>query len=353
MTFKVSPSSILLFSVAFTLCWLYIAIPSNELVLIQHSNQQFPIPPPSYRYSTLQSFENQTLVFVHIGKTGGETIQWRIRLSCELRRGEMKRERCLAQFKNHEESILSKSTVGYLHCDRLRPKGILSDASMFLVSIRDPIHRIVSWFQYMHPRNCVPERPSGACNLKKQNPDWGGRFYENCFPDVNDFIREATARSPTECSALARETILGHGPEGPTNHLYYNYLHYANRTVKAFPNKPVMIIRQEAMWEDLRRIEQLLGGNPRRPFETEGPIITHGSEKFAYRARLDPTLIPALCCLLEDELTAYVQFVLAATNLEVREKFHTLQEFLGPCNATTVKRLRLQCGWTTATPTTP
>jgi hypothetical protein len=91
-----------------------------------------------------------------------------------------------------------------------------------MVSIRNPIDRIVSWFQYMHPNNCVPNRPSGACNLKKDNNPWGINFYHKCFPDINDFVRsmgdDSIVKESTDCSVLASETVQGKGPEGKKNH---------------------------------------------------------------------------------------------------------------------------------------
>jgi hypothetical protein len=160
--------------------------------------------------------KNHSILFVHVGKTGGETIQWRMKLSCKLRRSVAMKEECFQYFTG-EESMLSKATIGHLHCDKLRPKESLARSTAFLFSVRHPVDRIVSWFQYMHPSNCVPNIPSGACNLKKDNNPWGIKFYQTCFPDINDLGRALvtpTTNGSMDCSALGIETLQGNGPEG-------------------------------------------------------------------------------------------------------------------------------------------
>ena len=93
---------------------------------------------------------NRTMIFVHVGKTGGETIKWRLSVICNMRASLRKKARCFEQFQERGESQVSKHTIGYMHCNALRPKHSIQNATTFMVSVRDPIDRIVSWFQYMH-----------------------------------------------------------------------------------------------------------------------------------------------------------------------------------------------------------
>ena len=198
-------------------------LPSNEdLILnstmLQHMDQN---PPQAIHRLMHGVGRNLTIVYVHVGKTGGETIMWRIKLICKLRRSKLLKEECFEHFEGQEESFLSKATVGYLHCDKLKPKNSMKNSTAFVISIRNPIDRMVSWFQYMHPDNCVPNLPSGACNLKKDNNPWGIAFYQTCFPDINDLLKSLggpMVKESTDCSALALETLQGTGPEG-TNHI--------------------------------------------------------------------------------------------------------------------------------------
>jgi hypothetical protein len=81
---------------------------------------------------------NRTMIFVHVGKTGGETIKWRLQAVCNLRGSQRKKDRCHEQF-TRGESKLSHATIGYTHCGSQRPKNSMAAATTFLFSIRDPI----------------------------------------------------------------------------------------------------------------------------------------------------------------------------------------------------------------------
>jgi hypothetical protein len=342
MRTKVSPIVILAILVGIVVIRSFTLLPADHGLhtnpILQHLD---PSPPQALMG------QRRTFVFVHVGKTGGETIKWRLKLSCKLRASRRKKERCYEQFE-HGESLLSNATIGYMHCDKLRPKPSIENATTFLISLRDPIDRIVSWFQYMHPQNCLPERPSAACNLKRENNSWGLDFYHECFPEVNKMFRSIQTPlvvGSINCSQMALETIQGNGPEGPSNHMFFNYYYLANKTVLLYPKKDVMVVRQEMLWDDLRRIEQLLGGDPMRSFETEGPIVTHGSEKFLYRAKLDPTLVPTLCCAIPKEIRTYIELLDQSKNLESRHKKYSIKNLLSKCQTESLPALSTRCGW--------
>jgi hypothetical protein len=286
-------------------------------------------------------YANRTLMFVHVGKTGGETIKWRLSVICQQRASKRKRARCFEQFAG-SESQLSKKTIGYMHCGAMRPRQSILNATSFLVSIRDPIDRIVSWFQFMHPKNCLLERPSAACNLKKDGADtWGPLFYK-CFDDVGDMVR-SVAYNHDNCSQMAVDAVRGRAPEAASNHMYFNYFFNANKTIFPYPRKDIFVVRQEFLWEDLRRIEGLLGGNPSRAFETDGPIVTHGSELFPYKGVLSPHLIPVLCCAIPNEIAVYIKLIQRAVN--VYDKHSPVEKLVEKCGASSFPQLVEKCHW--------
>jgi len=300
------------------------------------------------------------IAFVHIGKTGGETIKWRLRMVCDLRKSQRKRARCLEQFETGQ-SELSKHVTAYMHCNAMRPKLGIPNATAFMISVRDPISRIVSWFQYMHPRNCLPDRPSAACNLKKKDSDgyqWGQDFFQTCFPTIDDVaqslrISRVVPRRQhdddkdvdvhVDCSALARDAIQGSGPEGPSNHLFFNYKYYADRTMQPHPSTPIFVVRQEFIWADMRRIETMLGGDSHHPFETEGPVITHGTELFPYKSELSAHLASFVCCAMLNEIETYANIVEASMNLNGNERAQTIQMTMDRCNADSYEQLKQMC----------
>eukprot|EP00980_Cylindrotheca_fusiformis_P014379 scaffold3827_cov179-Cylindrotheca_fusiformis.AAC.43 len=305
-----------------------------------------------------ESHKNRTMIFVHVGKTGGETIKWRLRVICNLRGSQRKKAKCFEQFQAQGESKLSQSTIGYTHCGSQRPKHSMEKANTFLVSIRDPIVSKVREEcqlvdaprkKYMHPQNCIPERPSGACNLKKDTSiPWGHDFFEICFQTVDAFVQSmqsSTTTSSTNCSQLAIDAVQGNGPKAQSNHLYYNYMYNFNRTIRAFPHRAIVVVRRETLWEDMRSIEILLGGDGSRKFEHEGPVITHGSEKFLYQAVLDPSLIPTMCCAIPGEILVYFHVLSRAVNLDPQQKEYSRALLLSKCQANSVEALVTQCRW--------
>ena len=334
-------------------------LPAGDVVHEGSSTVRRHQSPLEASFTRRQSPSNRTMVFVHVGKAAGETVKWRLKVSCDLRKSKRKKALCHELFHEHDESYMSKATIGYLHCNRLQPRGSIANATTYMISLRDPIDRIVSWYQEMHPLNCSPERPSAACNLKKGNNPWGLRFYEQCFPRVDDLFRSIQALNLSEasantndhnnnnnnCSDFALETIQGRGPEGASNHMFYNYQYYSNRTTFRYPEKDVVVVRQEMLWDDMRRIEGLLGGDPNYPFETQGKIDNHGSDKFLYRAKLDPSLVPPLCCFLSNEIIVYNNLLERALNLEPRHKEYSIKTLFSKCRVDSLQTLSSRCGW--------
>ena len=127
--------------------------------------------------------------------------------------------------------------------------------------------------------------------------------------------------------------------------MFFNYNYYANKTIFTYPEKEVLVVRQEMLFDDLRGIELLFGGNPLRAFETEGPTITHGSEHFRYRAHLDAVLVPVLCCAIPLEIFGYKEFLMRASNLERAQKSSALKALLHKCDTNTIDELRVRCDW--------
>jgi hypothetical protein len=75
----------------------------------------------------------------------------------------------------------------------------------------------------------------------------------------------------------------------------------------------------------------MLGGNRQRSFETEGPVVTHGSELFHYKAVADPVLIPILCCAIFHELAIYVDLIQRAQNLGPTQRLDSIRRLYSKC----------------------
>lgn len=129
--------------------------------------------------------------------------------------------------------------------------------------------------------------------------------------------------------------------------MHFNYFYYFNRTIAQYPGRRVLAVRQEALWDDLRSVEALLGGDIRRFFEDEGPSISHGSEHFRYQANLESSLVLHLCCAIPMEIKMYTEILEQAENLGNEHKTLALESLLKICGASSFMQLRKQCGWDT------
>lgn len=131
-------TTILALLVVLTIAWSYAAIS-----FIRKTTSNALLETPIYTSSRSNTlYANKTMVFVHIGKTGGETIKWRLQVICNLRGSKRKKARCKEQF-SLGESQLSRQTIGYTHCGSQRPRKSMEVATSFLFSIRDPIVSIL------------------------------------------------------------------------------------------------------------------------------------------------------------------------------------------------------------------
>mmetsp|Transcript_24609 Transcript_24609/g.30103 ORF Transcript_24609/g.30103 Transcript_24609/m.30103 type:complete len:211 (-) Transcript_24609:99-731(-) len=78
----------------------------------------------------------RNMLFIHVGKAGGSTLQAFI-----------KREKFLGVSTGAE---LALQVNGSVHCDQ--PQHV-DQYTSFLVTVRNPIDRFVSWFGYANPKN--------------------------------------------------------------------------------------------------------------------------------------------------------------------------------------------------------
>jgi len=220
------------------------------------------------------------IFFVHVGKTGGTSIGSMLKIFCQARVQEDSRQYCLDQWEqrhsidnttnatHYNETLLSQYTHGFVHVTGWYPlpppaesstltttstsgasasaangngspsntnhqdhqAQILQASTHLLMSLRNPIDRVVSWFYYMHPRNCytspngtpLPRQPftliDKACITKRRmESSLGSReyeFYQACFPTVNELAMALDGQRQAQqhlCHKLDRETLASQG----------------------------------------------------------------------------------------------------------------------------------------------
>jgi hypothetical protein len=123
------------------------------------------------------------------------------------------------------------------------------------------------------------------------------------------------------------------------DHFTYNYQSYVDRY---WPQRrqAVAVLRMEQQWRDVARLEGLLGGDPGRFADVAQSTtrVSHGSEGFALQGGVSPEGAIGLCCAAWTELQVYQALIVAAVNLNVREKRDTLLALHVHCGRTAAEQ---------------
>ena len=216
------------------------------------------------------------IVYVHVGKTGGEWIKSQLPVICKTRRNSKLKQNCLQRFATSATpnaitdttpalSLLQNAVIGYIHTTLIYPKNIQYSLAIthYLFSIRHPYERFQSWYIYNHPKSCDPrEYNSPSCKTKNaiieglssstaiKSSSWNKLFFHDCFPtfyDLMDYnsnkkivskvgqVRDSVAgNNDVSSTTVSCSTVLWNGIKGDTtdnivssakepNHLYWNY----------------------------------------------------------------------------------------------------------------------------------
>jgi hypothetical protein len=286
---------------------------------------------------------HRKILFVHVGKAGGETIKNILEMGCKSRKNKRRRNECLQKVP---DSALNQQVHGYFHCFTIEPRSIQADS--FLFNLRHPVDRAVSWYRYVHPGHCPPaginsKKNTPVCIAQRQlqsNPGgWVGQFFQQCFPTVQDWALPQT----TKCQELALQTYQGTLSEKEVPlaaHMIANLRHYVEKTgVMANPSVEILVVRTASLWQDLNDLDAWMGGTGDFG-EVEGLAVTHGSEHYNKQDNnnnnndlLSDKAAAQLCCALKEEIEWYRTLVQRAANLVDKEQ--ELQRLVQRCGAQT------------------
>ena len=291
------------------------------------SLQVLPNPVPPSR--------NHSLIYVHVGKTGGISLDSVLQSNCMWYYGKSARDKCLRYFEQQESSSSSKLsdlTRATLHFGPRRDyNDWIHNATLFLLTLRNPIARTVSAFNFDHPSNHDPSR-YGDQGL----PDDTRRFFVDCFPTIHDLAsslrggwKYSFTRTGKRCRSIAIQALAGNGTKTAVPHLHMNYNYYHKLSTALYPDRPVLALRTEFLWHDLRRLDRMLGGDG--DYQADGITYTHGSQAFHVNQGLTGPEKKVLCCHLEPELQLYQDLIERSVNLLVSEKSEVLDLLYQDC----------------------
>lgn len=291
--------------------------------------------------------ENPRMYLIHVGKTGGITLRKALRLSrrdgeakCRANRTLHGEDDSACDTSTDQDSQLTRHIVQYFHMHNWRlgndvQEWTMNNTNVFLFIVRDPIGRIISTYNYHRDDFSKIKDP----NKKRQQQT----FYKECYPSgLNDMIdtmrRNDTSTNATKCTKMGIDTLTGKGnsywlPGGW--HFGLNYHFYKKNTMDKFANHSIATIRTEHMWDDVEKLDKLLGGTGE--FGASGSRHTHGSEKYKQGYSSDLSLSNAifLCCLIWKEIETYQDMILKSFNLDNAEKMKAMFDLLNRCHIKT------------------
>jgi len=96
------------------------------------------------------------------------------------------------------------------------------------------------------------------------------QLYIKCFPTIQDMTdlleladqrgREKLSKKKKRCLDTAKRTLAGQGSSMAALHLRMNYFYYHRLSTAMRPNRPVPVLCTEQLWDDLSRVDHMLGG---------------------------------------------------------------------------------------------
>jgi Sulfotransferase family len=343
---------------------------------------------------------NRSVLFIHIGKAGGETMKEVFEFTCSTRLKKKRKENC---YKNlPKDSRLTKLVHGYAHGDGpSTPMGFEhhNNTTSFLFNIRHPMDRFISWFEFVNPIYCKKGVGTAtSCRTNKrieqnQNESFLIKdFFDTCFTevyqlfvailplDVQQQYPISSSLSTTDfCKHVARIVVASIEPySGKTQesqrllswpfilHAQCNYRKYYTRFFQKCKPQEVLVVRTNTLWDDLVNLEQYVGGSSN--FSTIiGSKYTHGSER-RYKtnrnissillasmssllknhtnndaALIVELLIQNFCCALMDEMLVYKDILFHASNLNEQTKNQQWLYDLNHCYFTSIDHMLNTC----------
>ena len=294
-----------------------------------------------------------TLLYLHVGKTGGMSLDRILRSNCKWRRGKDPRTKCYNELlAGDDELLLSQKTKATLHMDLPVSEAVrrLYHSQELLWTLRNPISRMVSALDMRANHVYV-----------KMDDFLGTIFYEKCgfqtaqaIADELEFGKNHTVIEIEEpesqeivdviCYELAKGTLegdRGYGYMG-VGQAKYNYAWYL-QVAQVLPKSKNFAFRTEHLWDDVIQTEELLVANSNT---SESSIsndwianvknisshkMTHGSENYQTKSKLTQRGKEIFCCYLSDENAIYERVMLSAINLSDKQKAESLEPLYRDC----------------------
>lgn len=268
--------------------------------------------------------------FIHVGKTAGSKI------SCELGYSyapECKKHHALS---NITTSLLQRHRGGVRHMGyKLDCTPETNDNHVFIITLRHPLDRLISWYHYEHLRNArIRQNPRVKRGISCLNKFHKYRNNKGCFASLEEFAINATMPNGNDtCQRLAWDVASGTMPCMWHNQMGFRYyLDIINNVAKSFRNVHLLVIRTEHLQQDWISIETLFGSTVHVSNHSALDLTTIvNKSKRKVNNGISKEGTRNLCRALCDEIQVYKQLLLRAENLSHKQKRESMHELLNTC----------------------
>jgi len=307
--------------------------------------------------------QKRKMVFMHVGKAGGDTINGSVtKAGCYHYANMNKRMECLKAFRKRGESKISEATFLTCHCKpTCTDQKVVKRTTDLLFSVREPLGRFESAFKFHSPFNCEGgdiRRCNARAEAKANVEGYKYQFWFQCFRRLGDLAaalgdpgyhpnpgrRPSNSTKPAgevPCHKFLRD-LFSHRDIFEDNAMkgghmsmgYRYYLYNGDLNRERIAQKKLWAVRVANLWDDIESIDTILGGDPnnRTYFdEVRGTHVSHRSEGFKEDIIPEDKAI-YVCCALRPDMVAYRIIVDRAENLSPAERLATFQRTWNRCS---------------------
>lgn len=279
---------------------------------------------PKQSNHTVAIIQNSTpperdILLVHVGKTGGSSVR------CILERRFME-ESCKNKNVVFEPTAVSQRVGAVCH---QRPCQYPKFSSI-IVTVRNPVERFISWYLYMR-----------AIYRKGGSVPYARKLF-NCYNNVIAYAgdlpppelvlgkkKNSLEYNETACQEVGRKCIMG--AVGCPDHNRQGYRFYLLKLFEGDNQTTIYSIRNEYKWQDVERLNLILGGNP-KSFAADAMASFSTLRKMHGLRNITLEDRPKVCRYMCNEIDLYKQTLTRSANLhpaQVEKSFAELDESCG------------------------
>jgi Sulfotransferase family len=251
---------------------------------------------------------NKDVCFVHVGKTAGST------LGCLLGfdYGECETTKTVTHGR------LAPATTRVFHNDM---NDCFDDMDVYLVAVRNPFARLLSWFNYERPADY--DDPDGYL-IKLRKP-----LFVRCrYYTLHQLAEDGLAHngSATEkCRDRARQAV-----RGDALHIRHNYYNFGFYVAALPPGATVAVLRTEFLTTDWNSVERYLGAT-RTPVLEAVPRVNLTPDRKKSDNVFSPRARALLCYYLCEEIKVYQWLLNQAVNLNASQVETSMHDMSATC----------------------